>query len=362
MGLLDKLPGLSALSAQASSALPRSNSAFSVSGIEGKPGQGVFSGHQEAHALGAAGGARKVDGGRAWWDDEDGDSPLSVLLRGLQTFFPFINLCIYIALASFQSKWGVGVSFLVGLSLFFVLEGLIHGAVILSTILLADKFHFLRGLERAFKQVRIAVIVNAFQSFCFLLMAIVTTVSANTGGCKDAAKDAHADLEGYTDALPGFCRNKRAGAAFFWLTFFAWLGSLTLTLLIFARIRRHPTSGGFVPPGSQFPADADEEAAFSRPSYEPGYAPAATSENPFSNSASVSGAAGGYRPSHDYAEGGERLFDEEGVSGYDQQPARRDPFEDPQDGYGAAGTGRYGGVADPYEAIRQSMDVHRPQY
>jgi len=46
---------------------------------------------------------------------------------------------------------------------------------------------------------------------------IITTVSANVGGCKDPSKDAHADLEGYQDALGGFCRNKKAGAAFFWL-------------------------------------------------------------------------------------------------------------------------------------------------
>lgn len=46
---------------------------------------------------------------------------------------------------------------------------------------------------------------------------IVTTVSANVGGCKDPSKDAHADLEGYRDVLGGFCTNKKAGAAFFWL-------------------------------------------------------------------------------------------------------------------------------------------------
>jgi hypothetical protein len=51
-----------------------------------------------------------------------------------------------------------------------------------------------------------------------MVIAIASTVSANVGGCKDASKDAHADLEGYTDVLGGFCRNKRAAAAFFWLT------------------------------------------------------------------------------------------------------------------------------------------------
>ncbi|GAA5980651.1 hypothetical protein JCM11641_000163 [Rhodosporidiobolus odoratus] len=361
MGWSDSIPGLAAITQKASAALPRSTSTFSVgAGIEGKPTGEIL----EAHAA-ATGGARKVDGNASWWDDEDGFSPASIVLRILQTFFSFVNLCIYITLAAFQSKWQVGVSFLVGLSLFFNIEGLMHSGVILSTILLADKVRFLQGLERALKQIRVAVIINAFQSTVFLLAAIITTVSANVGGCKDASKDAHADVDGYTDALPTFCRNKRAAAAFFWLTFFSWLGSLTLTVLVFIRIRRHPTSGGFAPPGSHFPADADE--AFSRPSYEPGYAPTSTAENPFTNvhaAHSHANMGGGYRPSHDYAEGGERLFDEQGLrgQGYDAAPQRRDPFEDPQEEYGAGGgEGRYGGSVDPYEAIRQSMDVHRPQ-
>ncbi|GAA5842647.1 hypothetical protein JCM11251_007750 [Rhodosporidiobolus azoricus] len=369
MGLLDKVPGLSNLAEKASSAIPRSTSSFSTAGIEGKANGEI---HGGVHAQS---GARKVDARGKWWDDEDGLSPLGVGLRALQTFFPFINLCIYIALAAWQSQWKVGVSGLVGLALAVNIEALLHGGVIFSTLLLADKFPFLRPLERALKQVRIAVIINAFQSLLHLLLAIVTTVSANVGGCKDPSKDPHADTEGLTDALSGFCRNKRAGAAFFWLNTFAWIGSLTLTFLVFYRIRRHPTSGGFIPPGSQFPADADEEAAFGRPSYDFGsgaaggrYAPTATGEGegPFADS--MGGVhAGGYRPSHDYAEGGERLFNEDGLSGqgYDQGlgMGRRDPFEDPQDGgYGGGGPGRYGGNDDPYEAIRKSMDVNRQPY
>jgi hypothetical protein len=129
----------------------------------------------------------------------------------------------------------------------------------------------------------------------------------------------------------------------------AWLGSLVLCLLTFRQIRKHPHSSGFVPPGSQFPADADEEAAFSRPSYEPGYAPTPTDENPFNSRGDV----GGYRPSLAYEEGGERLFDEDGLrgQGYDHSQQRHDPFEDPQDGYSAGG--RYGASDDPYEAIRK---------
>jgi hypothetical protein len=204
-----------------------------------------------------------------------------------------------------------------------------------SAFTLADRFHFLRGLERGLKQVRIAVILNAFQTGVMLIFALVTSISANVGGCQDASKDPHHELEGYADALSGFCRDKRASAAFFWLNFVAWAISLGLCLLTFARTRRNPRTGGFVPPGSQFPQD--DEEAWNRPSYEAGYGPG-----------EGAGEAQGYRPSHEYSAQGERLFDE--PRGY-ATAGIRDPFEDP--GYdSSAGQGRYGGVDDPYEAIR----------
>lgn len=40
-----------------------------------------------------------------------------------------MNLCIYISIAAFQNKWNVGVSFLTGLSLFFNVQSLLHGAL-----------------------------------------------------------------------------------------------------------------------------------------------------------------------------------------------------------------------------------------
>ncbi|GAA6064132.1 hypothetical protein JCM10212_006771 [Sporobolomyces blumeae] len=336
-----------------SSTFPTSPSFQSVAGIEGRTDGTVHSGPDGQFAGREAGGTRIVNGAGKWWDDQDGSSPLSIGLRAAQTFFPFVNLCIYIALAAFQSKWSVGVSFLVGLAFFFNAEALLHGGILLATALAADKLKFLRGLERAMRQIRIATIINAFQSLCMILMAIITTVSANVGGCKNAESDAHADLEGYVDALPGFCRNKRAAAAFFWLNTVAWLAALALTLITFVQVRRHPKSTGFIPPGSTFPADADEEEeAFSRPSNSYASHPTGLSaaQNPFLNSE-------GYRPSHDYAEGAERLFDgsAQGYDTYRGEQTSRDPFDDPP-------TGRdqhdeHHGVADPYEAIKKSMEL-----
>ncbi|GAA5847990.1 hypothetical protein JCM9279_003520 [Rhodotorula babjevae] len=349
MGLLDRVPGLSALTDRASGAISTLPSPFSNSGIEGKNGGEMLSGEDGSPARG---GARRVDGAGKWWDDEEGNSPLGLALRVLETFFPFVALCIFISQAAFQSKWGVGTSGRVGVSLFFSVEALLHGGLVLATFLLADQLRFLRPLERGLKQIRIAVILQVFQVVCMILMALVNTVSANVGGCKDPTKDAHADLEGYVDELPGFCRSKRASAAFFWLNFFAWSTSLGLTFLIFSRVRRNPRSTGFAPPGAHFPQDDDE--AWARPSFDE---PSATSRP----------SAAGY-----YAEGGERLFDDE-PAGYgrgaasarvpapryetvDEEPLR-DPFEDQGYGESAAG-GRYGAIEDPYEAIRKSMDVH----
>ncbi|GJN92895.1 hypothetical protein Rhopal_005935-T1 [Rhodotorula paludigena] len=394
MGLLDRVPGLSTLAA--STGMSKSHSgAFSAVGIEGKADGEVLTGERGA-ARGV--GTRRIAPGGLFDDDAsflelskyalaDGNSPIGTVLRILETLFPFVLLCIFIAQASFQNKWDVGVSGRVGLSLVVAIEALLHGGLVLATFMLADKIRFLRPLERGLKQVRIAVILNAFQAALQLVLALVTTISANVGGCKDASKDAHAETEGYADALGGFCRDKRAGAAFFWLNFcasslsalapessltlasvsaeVAWTGSLALTLLVFYNIRRNPRTTGFVPPGAsgvgaQFPQD--DEEAWARPSFEGGYAPP--------------GAAGmtdlgGYRQSHD----GQRLFDEPGTaSGYGRMGGGaggagamdqgvRDPFADQgyDDLHGGGHGGAYGGMDDPYEAIRKSMDVHRPQ-
>ncbi|GAA5933801.1 SDR family NAD(P)-dependent oxidoreductase [Sporobolomyces koalae] len=318
--------------------LSSSNSFQSVSGIEGKQDGRILSGPASSREHQVSKGRSP---GQKWWDDEDGTSLLAISLRGLQTVLPFVNLCIYIALAAFQSRWKVGVSFLVGLSLFFNVETLLHGAALLVISIAADNFRVLRSLDRLMRPIRVAVILNSFQAFCMLIMAIVTTVSANTGGCKDPSKDTHAELEGYQEALPGFCRNKRAGAAFFWLSSIVWLATLTLTLISFVQIRRHPRSTAFNSP-SQDPnsglyddqAGPDSLEAFHNPS--------------------------SYRPSRDYPSNGETPFDG-GYSTYhhnatgDIHAEARDPFENPEIEEGRT-EARYEAI-DPYEAIQKSMEL-----
>lgn len=61
---------------------------------------------------------------------QDGNSLLGTILRILEVFLPFVNLIIFIAQASFQAKWNVGISGRVGLSLFVCIEALVHGGLV----------------------------------------------------------------------------------------------------------------------------------------------------------------------------------------------------------------------------------------
>lgn len=61
---------------------------------------------------------------------QDGNSLLGTILRILEVFLPFVNLIIFIAQASFQAKWDVGISGRVGLSLFVCIEALLHGGLV----------------------------------------------------------------------------------------------------------------------------------------------------------------------------------------------------------------------------------------
>lgn len=216
-------------------------------------------------------------------------------------------------------------------------------------MILADNWRFLRGLERFFKQIRVSVILDSTQVILNLLMAAIATASASSAGCKDPSKDPHAAIEGYTNALPTFCRNKRASAAFFWLALLACSGTLTRCLVTVVRIRKSPQSSAFAPPpvapeaGAHFPRDADDTHWDGRPSYDPAAAAAERAAG-----VSPASAPAGYRPSHDYCHDGGRLFLAE-ASGY----GVRDPFEDPMLSDGEEHAKAPYPAIDPYEAIRQ---------
>lgn len=98
-------------------------------------------------------------------------------------------------------------------------------ALTVGAPLLHYRFKAARSIERNLGEMRVALILNSSQTFRSFLLALITTISANSGGCKNRANDPNAALAGYTDAMGPFCRDKRAGAAFFWLA----LGMLYLS-------------------------------------------------------------------------------------------------------------------------------------
>lgn len=162
--------GLSTFTDRASGAISSIPSPFSTTGIEGKTGGEVLSGEDGSSPRG---GARRVDGAGKWWDDEVRPEPRHLLHEYTLTASlacrtatrpsallcvssrrsscvspprpprpsscradlsrapqPFVALCIFISQAAFQSKWGVGTSGRVGVSLFFSVEALLHGGLV----------------------------------------------------------------------------------------------------------------------------------------------------------------------------------------------------------------------------------------
>jgi len=195
--------------------------------------------------------------------DDDPTSRLSIVVRSAQIFVAFIAMCIYAANVSFQEKWKVGVSFGIGLSLFFAVESLLHSIFFLAVPLIYEKYDRLKGAARATRQVRVNFIINGSQVGLLLIASLLTTISAYTAGCSNVNKDPNAKIKGYTNALPGFCRNKRAGAAFFWFNLLLWGVSLALTLRSWWQTRKvGPRIPGFDRPGSSAKSHPVDQSDF----------------------------------------------------------------------------------------------------
>ncbi|SCV73344.1 BQ2448_7270 [Microbotryum intermedium] len=203
----------------------------------------------------------------ARWNDLDGTSTLTQGLRALQTVLAFILLCIYISLAGFQRDHYVGPSFLVIFALMIIVLATLHSMILLGVALYSDNVRLFRSMARGMRQIRIAMIVNTNQVIWIFMAMVSATVSTRVGGCKDPSLDDHAADQAYTVLLPAFCRNKRAGAAFFWLLFMAWCASLCMTIASWYRADRSPQSQAFSSiPGVHEPTfDIEREPPFESP-------------------------------------------------------------------------------------------------
>ncbi|KAK0560291.1 hypothetical protein OC844_003853 [Tilletia horrida] len=210
--------------------------------------------------------------------DEDRVNRLNLYLRGVQIFFAFISLCILIALAIFQNKWIGGSSGLTGLLLFMTCATLLSSVALLVVPVIAEKTEYRRchGIARALQEARVGLVCNGTWVLLLLIISLVQTISAYTSaGCKDPAKDPHAtsakgDHKTFQAGLNGFCRNKRALAAFLWFDWVAWLLSLLLFLRSWRLARKngprippfvHPTDDSAFEPVH---AGEDEDDLYSR--------------------------------------------------------------------------------------------------
>ncbi|KZT56960.1 hypothetical protein CALCODRAFT_453704 [Calocera cornea HHB12733] len=281
-------------------------------------------------------------------------SNYSISAHGAQMFLVFLAMCCFASVAAFQAQWHVGPSFLSGFAIFVAVT-----ALFLSTWLLAVPFIYwkhdrLKALARPLNEIRVKLILSVAGTTWLLLISFITTISAWTEpGCKDASTDPHASLgDAYQKALSGWCTTKKAGSAFFWMTFTAWLVSLGLALLEWRTNKGlRPKDAPFAPPAETLddePFDArevDDDSDLSRKPTHQTFASQGddVAESPFRDSAYAPPSMGRYDPP---APTGRPSMDTYGA------------FSDPAPtGYAAPGVSRTMQYADPYAAIRHNLSA-----
>ncbi|KAL9935487.1 hypothetical protein V8E36_005835 [Tilletia maclaganii] len=239
-------------------------------GNGGGGGGGIGTGPRPSGA-----GSNRFTGGDV---DEDRVNRLNTYLRGVQIFFAFVSLCILITLAVFQKKWVGGPSGLTGLLLFITCATMLSSVALLVVPLIAEHTEYRRchGAARALQEARVGLVCNGTWAGLLLIISLAQTISAYTSaGCKDHARDPHADSskgdhKEFQASLGGFCRSKRALAAFLWFDWVAWLLSLLLFLRSWRLARKngprippfvHPTDDSAFEPVH---AGEDEDDLYSR--------------------------------------------------------------------------------------------------
>lgn len=161
----------------------------------------------------------------------------NLILRALQLFFGTVMLLIAVWMATFQHKWTGSPSGLTGLLLFLASASVISSAIFLVVPIIFERsgYRTLKGLTGALSETRVGLVSNGFFALLLLFVSAAQTISAYTSaGCKDPTKDPHAgvvkDKDAFIKSLDGWCRTKRAEAAFCWFLWVAWFLSLMLFL------------------------------------------------------------------------------------------------------------------------------------
>ncbi|EST07717.1 hypothetical protein PSEUBRA_002816 [Kalmanozyma brasiliensis GHG001] len=162
---------------------------------------------------------------------------VNLFLRAFQTFFALVTLLIAIWMAAFQAKWVGGPSGLTGLLLFLAAASFFASTVFLVVPIICERSGHkkMKGLTSALSEARVGLVSNGAFAFLLIILATTQTISAYISpGCKDPSKDPNAagkDRTEFVEKLDGWCRTKRAEAAFCWFLWISW----GLSLLLFLR-------------------------------------------------------------------------------------------------------------------------------
>lgn len=264
--------------------------------------------------------------------EENKVAKTTLILRGLQLFFAMVMLLIAVWMATFQHRWAGSPSGLTGFLLFMASASAVTSAIFLTVPIIFERsgYKTFKGLTGALAETRVGLVTNSFFALLMLFVSAAQTISAYTSaGCKDPAKDPHAevvkDKDAFIAALDGWCRTKRAEAAFCWFLWVAWL----LTLLLFVRQwKLDRKNGPRIPPfnhlkdSSAFEPidDLDEDDVYDE------VANKSTRYGEGGNGNHTPSAAPASSPDH--GRGGNALADIE--ARYGMRPTYTDPFADQQ--------------------------------
>lgn len=305
--------------------------------------------------------------------DDERVARVNMILRALQVFFALVTLLIAVYMATFQAKWVGSPSGLTGLILFLASTSLFASSIFLVVPIIYERsgYKTMKGFARALCEARVGLVCNGIFGFLLLILAMTQTISAYTSaGCKDPKKDPHAggkDRAPFVNQLGGWCRTKRAEAAFCWFLFVTWF----LSLLLFLRQwRMERKNGPRIPPfvhrneDSAFEPinDLDDEDAFDETNKTAMYGDGGDGRY------GVTPVAANAQPnmsSYD-RRGADPLADIE--ARYGMTPAyTADPFADgraapsahsrPSYDYNAYGAAPGAYAADPYSAISQQLNT-----
>lgn len=305
---------------------------------------------------------------------EDRMTNIAICIRMFQLVCAFSMLIVCIVLATFQNQWIGKLSGLTALLLIVTVLTFLGIGFMLAVSFLPHSLHITQDkIIRVLEQPRLGLVMNGLGAGVWLILAMTQTISSYTmPGCKDVAKDPHADSskgkkEDFANALPSFCTTKKAGAAFAWFLFITALTTLALFLRMWKLSRKngprippfvHPADdGAFEPIGEDMEHDEEDNI------YAQEQAGMPISTGRYGDGGDGRYGYGGYDDPNL-----PQQYNQQGYEGYNQNAhyasGRNDPFADQNPPRQSYDYGAYAAntpsTQDPYAIIQQQLRADRP--